>query len=236
MKVDFWISTQKIKLKENSTENSLEKNLKEYSKFNELRNFLIKQRKWRKILKFKELCLPDTLSDKFHTNCFQICNTWSFYPFLSHFFCIKFPFKNFVCVIFLNQYPIGLYTPINYFGQYATCSHKDGGRSHIQSRETIGQENHVTCLKLYPCVNFSPAFGATNKTRIFYKYIVFKHPFSFFYSLSLQRQHTPSSVNQQEWKATTWIGLADFQNIHWLWDAFQCQRNCLFLIIKTRTF
>ena len=24
---------------------------------------------------------------------------------------------------------IGLYTPINYFGRYATCSHKDGGRS-----------------------------------------------------------------------------------------------------------
>ena len=23
---------------------------------------------------------------------------------------------------------IGLYTPINYFGRYATCSHKDGGR------------------------------------------------------------------------------------------------------------
>ena len=44
---------------------------------------------------------------------------------------------------------IGLYTPINHFGRYSTCSHnKDGGRSHIQSRETIGQENHVTCLKL----------------------------------------------------------------------------------------
>ena len=24
---------------------------------------------------------------------------------------------------------IGLYTPINYFGRYATCSHKDSGRS-----------------------------------------------------------------------------------------------------------
>ena len=53
---------------------------------------------------------------------------------------------------------IGLYTPINYFGQYATCSHKDGGRSHIQSQETIGQEDHVTCLKLRPRVNSSPAF------------------------------------------------------------------------------
>ena len=53
---------------------------------------------------------------------------------------------------------IGLYTPINYFGRYATSSHKDGGRSLIQSRETIGQEDHVTCLKLRPRVNLSPAF------------------------------------------------------------------------------
>ena len=72
---------------------------------------------------------------------------------------------------------IGLYTPINCFGRYATCSHKDGGRSHIQSRETIGQEDHVTCLKLRPR-KLSPAFGATYKTRIFYKYVVFKHPCS----------------------------------------------------------
>ena len=70
---------------------------------------------------------------------------------------------------------IGLYTPKNYFGQYATCSHKDGRCSLIQSRETIGQEDHVTCLKLRPRVNSSPAFGATYKTRIFYKYVVFKH-------------------------------------------------------------
>ena len=53
---------------------------------------------------------------------------------------------------------IGLYTPINYFGRDATCSHKDGGRSLIQSQETIGQEDHVTCLKLGLRVNSSPAF------------------------------------------------------------------------------
>ena len=41
---------------------------------------------------------------------------------------------------------IGLYTLMNYFGRYATCSHKDGRRSHIQSRETTVQEDHVTCL------------------------------------------------------------------------------------------
>ena len=37
MKVDYWSSTKKkIQLKENSTENSVEKNLKDDSKFNEL--------------------------------------------------------------------------------------------------------------------------------------------------------------------------------------------------------
>ena len=54
----------------------------------------------------------------------------------------------------------------------------------------------MTCLKLRLRVNFRPAFGATSKTRIFYKYVVFKHSFSF-YPISSQRQHTPSSVTQQ---------------------------------------
>ena len=40
--VDYWISTKKIQLKENSTENSTGKNLKEDLKFNELWNFSIK--------------------------------------------------------------------------------------------------------------------------------------------------------------------------------------------------
>ena len=99
---------------------------------------------------------------------------------------------------------IGLYTPINYFGQYATCFHKDGGRSHIQSRETIGQENHVTCLKLRSRVNFSPAFGATYKTRIFYKYVVFKHPFSLLHKFfaaethHLQRESTGEKSNTMD--------------------------------------
>ena len=69
MKVDYWSSTKKIQLKENSTENYAEKNLKENSKFNELWNFSMKQKMKRKRLKFKKLCLPDTLSDKFLVNC-----------------------------------------------------------------------------------------------------------------------------------------------------------------------
>ena len=40
---------------------------------------------------------------------------------------------------------------------------------------------------------FRPAFGATSKTRIFYKYVVFKHSFSFS-QVPLQRWHTLSTV------------------------------------------
>ena len=34
---------------------------------------------------------------------------------------------------------IGLYTPINYFGRYATCSHKDGGRSIFSLRKPLAR-------------------------------------------------------------------------------------------------
>ena len=47
MKIDYWSSTKKILLKENSTENSAEKYLKEDSKFNELWNF-VKTKKEKK--------------------------------------------------------------------------------------------------------------------------------------------------------------------------------------------
>ena len=71
-----------------------------------------KTKKKRKILKFKELCFPDTLSDKFQQIVLKICYTLSFlflsflFFFFFFFFCIKFLFKNFiVCVIFSNQNP-----------------------------------------------------------------------------------------------------------------------------------
>ena len=48
-------------------------------------------------------------------------------------------------------------------------------------------------LKLRPCVNSSPTFGATYKTRIFYKYVVFKYPCSlspnFFAAATHSLQH-----------------------------------------------
>ena len=106
--------------------------------------------------------------------------------------------------IFCLHY-IGLYTPINYFGRYAAYSHKDGGRSHIQSRETIGHEDHLTCLKLRPHVNSSPAFWATYKTRIFYKYVVFKHPCSLLHKFfaaathHLQCESTGVKSNYMDW-------------------------------------
>ena len=73
MKFDYWSSIKKIQLKENSTENSAEKNLKEDSKFNE-----IKQKRKEKYTNSKELCFLDTLSDTFPANCTKICNSLSF--------------------------------------------------------------------------------------------------------------------------------------------------------------
>ena len=65
-----------------------------------------KQKKKKKMLKFKELCLPDILSDKFQQIALKFATLYLIYPFLSCYFCIKFLFKNFiVCVIFSYQYP-----------------------------------------------------------------------------------------------------------------------------------
>ena len=56
--------------------------------------------------------------------------------------------------------------------------------------ETIGQENHVICVKLRPRVNFRPASGATSKTSIFYKYVVFKHSSSLLPSFFAAATHS----------------------------------------------
>ena len=68
--------------------------------------FLKTNKRKEKILKFKEFCFSDTLSDKFLQIVIKIRNTLSFYAFFSRFFCMKFLFENFIVwVIFLNQYP-----------------------------------------------------------------------------------------------------------------------------------
>ena len=74
MKVDYWFSTKKIQLKENSNDNFAEKDLKENSKFKELWNFSIKQKKKKKKEKVKDpnsknFFFLDTLSNKFPSNC-----------------------------------------------------------------------------------------------------------------------------------------------------------------------
>ena len=56
---------------------------------------------------------------------------------------------------------IGLYTPINYSGRYATCSHKDGGRS------IFSLEKQVTCLKLGPRDMFKTRSARKFKSCVF---------------------------------------------------------------------
>ena len=53
--------SQVKRLKENSVEDFSEKNFTEDSQFNEPWNISTKQKKKKKILKFKELCFLDTL-------------------------------------------------------------------------------------------------------------------------------------------------------------------------------
>ena len=98
----------------------------------------------------------------------------------------------------------------------------------IQSRETIGQDDHVTCLKLRPRVNSSPAFLSHLQDAYF------QTPLS---SLTkfLRNSNTLPLAWIQERKATPCIGLADI-HIQWLWDAFQSLRNCPFITIKKGHF
>ena len=88
----------------------------------------------------------------------------------------------------------GFYSPIIYFGRYATCSHdKDGGRTHIQSRETIGEENHVTCVKLRPHVNFLLRLEPLPR-HVFSINTSSSNTLSLFYTNSSQRIHALSSM------------------------------------------
>ncbi len=47
----------------------------------------------------------------------------------------------------------------------------------------------MTSSELHPRVNFSPAFGATYKTRIFYEYVVYKHHFSLLHKFFAAATH-----------------------------------------------
>ena len=82
---------------------------------------------------------------------------------------------------------------------------------------------------------FRSTFGATSKTCIFYKYVVFKHSFSLFTQfLCSSNTLRPVWLNRRQ-IATTWMDLTDI-HIHRLRDFFQSQRNRPFPTIKRKTF
>ena len=138
---------------------------------------------------------------------------------------------------------IGLYTPINYFGRYATCSHKDGGRSMfslgkpLARRTTWYAYNYVGARKFKSCVLSHLQDG------IFYKYAVLKHIISlwrnFFVVVTLSLwlnffvAATPSLWPNFSEAATPC--LADI-HIQELWDAFPSLKNYLFLTIEKGHF
>ena len=96
------------------------------------------------------------------------------------------------------------------------------------------------CLKLRPHLNFVPRFlGADSKTRIFYKYLIFKH-FSLFHNFTCrsntlspvwlpERILSLSIIHQQTSNTTKWIGHANipFLSIPCLWDFFQPRKQQL---------
>ena len=79
-----------------------------------------------------------------------------------------------------------IYTPIFLNGLYATCSwNKDGGRQYTnQSREPIGQENHVVSANNYVRnFNFSPTFLEPTPWQEFsIDTLIFQHSPSFSFS------------------------------------------------------
>ena len=125
---------------------------------------------------------------------------------------------------------IGLYTPINYFGRYATCSHKDGGRSMfslgkpLARRTTWYAYNYVGARKFKSCV-FEPL-----PRRVFSINTSSSSTFLFDQSSS-QRQHSL----WPNFSAAATPCLADI-HIQGLWDAFPSPRNYLFLTIEKGHF
>ena len=89
---------------------------------------------------------------------------------------------------------IELYTPINYFGRYATCSHKDGGRSifslgkPLARRTTWYAYNYVGARKFKSCV-FEPL-----TRRVFSINTSSSSTFFLFDQISLQQQHHASQT------------------------------------------
>ena len=64
-------------------------------------------------------------------------------------------------------------------------------------------------LKTTSARKFRPAFGATSKTRIFYKYVVFKHSLSLLHNFFAAATHSLQCDSTDRQIATTWMDLAD---------------------------
>ena len=130
-----------------------------------------------------------------------------------------------------SVYLIGLYTPINYFGRYATLSHKDGGRSifsvgkPLARRTTCYAYNYVGARKFKSCV-FEPL-----TRRVFSINTSSSSTLFLFDQFSSQRQHSL----WPNFSAAATPCLADI-HIQGLWDAFLSLRNYLFLTIEKGHF
>ena len=69
-------------------------------------------------------------------------------------------------------------------------------------------------LKTTSARKFSSCVFEPPTRRVFSINTLSSNTLVLFYQISSQQQHTPFSVNQPESEATTWMGLADIQNIH----------------------
>ena len=140
--------------------------------------------------------------------------------------------------LYFNHWPepkpdgtIGLYTPINYFGWYATCSHKDDRRSMFSLGKPLARRtmwnayNYVSAHKFKSCI-FEPL-----TRRIFSINTSSSSTLFLFDQFSSQRQHSL-------WPKFSAAETPCLANIHiqGLWDAFPSLKNCLFLTIEKGQF
>ena len=92
--------------------------------------------------------------------------------------------------------------------------------TNIQSRETIGQENHVTCVKLRPRLNFVPRFLEPISRHVFSINTSSSNTLSFIpisiAALTRSLQVTLLFTNRSK-KPKKWISLADIHFFKTLW-------------------
>ena len=141
------------------------------------------------------------------------------------------PHKFYSSKTFWKQYPYRTLLSYKLFWAVCLLFPQRWRTLNIQSRETIGQEDHVTCLILGPRVNSSPAPLSHLQDAYFLLIRRLQTP-SFSLTKFLRGSNTLLSawINRRE-KQTPWMGLVDI-HIQGLWDAFPSLRNCSFLTIE----